>query len=110
MTSQSLIETAIRDGTALHQRLLDEFVPLTNQVADMCLQTFERGGRVFFAENIAAHPAFQHYEHRVVGGLPESNHIMKNGFTFGNHHAVNHQAREYISRTIRDFIAERGLS
>jgi len=66
--------------------------------------------RPIIAGNIAAQPAFQHYDHRVVGGLAKSNHIMKNGFTFGNHHAVDNQAREYISRTMRDFIAERGLS
>ena len=60
MTSQSLIETAIRDGIALHQRLLDELVPLTNQVAEMCLQTFERGGRIFFAGNGGSAAEAQH--------------------------------------------------
>lgn len=60
MTSQSLIETAIRDGIALHQRLLDELVPLTNQVGEMCLQTFERGGRIFFAGNGGSASEAQH--------------------------------------------------
>ena len=71
----------------------------------------ERGieTRPIIAGNIAAQPAMQHYRHRVVGDLPNSNHIMKNGFAFGNHQAIDQHARHYMADAVRGFVAERGL-
>ena len=63
--------------------------------------------RPIIAGNIAAQPAMKYYQHRVVGDLPNANHIMSNGFTFGNHQAVDHRAREYVAHTIQDFVSER---
>ena len=65
--------------------------------------------RPLVAGNIAKQPAMRYYQHRVVGDLSHSDHIMKDGFTFGNHQAVDHSAREYIAGTVRDFLAERNL-
>ena len=65
--------------------------------------------RPIIAGNIAAQPAMKLYQHRVVGGLANSNHIMQNGFTFGNHQAINHQARKYVADAVKEFVADRGL-
>jgi CDP-6-deoxy-D-xylo-4-hexulose-3-dehydrase len=65
--------------------------------------------RPIIAGNIAAQPAMKLYQHRVVGGLANANHIMKNGFTFGNHQAINHQARKYVADAVKEFVADRGL-
>lgn len=65
--------------------------------------------RPIIAGNIAAQPGLNLYQHRVVGDLRNSDHIMKNGFTFGNHQAVNQQARKYVADAVREFVADRGL-
>jgi CDP-6-deoxy-D-xylo-4-hexulose-3-dehydrase len=66
--------------------------------------------RPIIAGNIADQPAMDLYEHRVVGELPHSSHIMKNGFTFGNHQGIDEAAREYVASVLHDFAAERGVS
>lgn len=65
--------------------------------------------RPIIAGNIAAQPAMKLYQHRVVGGLRNSNHIMESGFTFGNHQAVNQEARKYVADAVKEFVADRGL-
>ena len=65
--------------------------------------------RPIVAGNITKQPAMQYHEHRIVGDLANSDYVMRNGFTFGNPQAVNHDARNYISETIKIFLAERSL-
>jgi len=65
--------------------------------------------RPIIAGNIAVQPAMQYYEHGIVGNLSNSNHIMRNGFTFGNHQAIDERARQYIVDTIREFLSTKGL-
>ena len=66
--------------------------------------------RPIIAGNIAAQPALKLYPHRVVGHLPHSDHIMKNGFTFGNHQAIDDATRKYVADSVQNFAAERGLA
>jgi CDP-6-deoxy-D-xylo-4-hexulose-3-dehydrase len=80
-------------------------VELTGFLNDRGIET-----RPIIAGNIAEQPAMDLYEHRVVGDLPHSSHVMKNGFTFGNHQAVDEAAREYVVGVVQDFLAERGIS
>lgn len=63
--------------------------------------------RPIIAGNMARHPAFKLYEHRVVGDLSAADKVMKQGFAFACHHAVNEQAREYVVNQIDEFIAAR---
>jgi CDP-6-deoxy-D-xylo-4-hexulose-3-dehydrase len=74
------------------------------------LDTRRIESRPIIAGNIADQPAMDLYEHRVVGDLPNASHIMKNGFTFGNHQGVDEAAREYVAGVLQDFVAERGVS
>lgn len=62
--------------------------------------------RPIICGNIAAQPAMKLYEHRVVGDMKNSTNIMKNGFSIGNHQAINNEAREYVNSTIKDFLAK----
>ncbi|MGH2362130.1 MAG: DegT/DnrJ/EryC1/StrS family aminotransferase [bacterium] len=66
--------------------------------------------RPIICGNIAVQPAMKLYEHRVVGDLKHSTHIMRNGFSFGNHQAINAAARAYVTGKIEEFIVSRGLS
>ena len=65
--------------------------------------------RPLIAGNIAQQPALKLFPHRVVGDLKESNLIMSNGFTFGNHQGVNEAARDYILEIMTKFLKGKKL-
>jgi CDP-6-deoxy-D-xylo-4-hexulose-3-dehydrase len=60
--------------------------------------------RPIIAGNMARHPAFNMYEHRIAGDLSAADTVMKKGFAFACHHAVDEKAREYVVSTIDTFI------
>lgn len=60
--------------------------------------------RPIIAGNMARHPAFNMYEHRIAGDLSAADTVMKKGFAFACHHAVDEKAREYVVGTIDTFI------
>lgn len=60
--------------------------------------------RPIIAGNMARHPAFNMYEHRIAGDLSAADTVMKKGFAFACHHAVDANAREYVVSTIDNFI------
>lgn len=60
--------------------------------------------RSIIAGNIADQPAMELYLHRVSGHLDCAKRVMRGGFTFGNHHAINAQAREYVLKAVTDFL------
>lgn len=66
--------------------------------------------RPIIAGNIAIQPAMKLFEHRVVGDLVHSSKVMKGGITFGNHHAVDAAARDYVTEQVNAFMAQKGLS
>jgi CDP-6-deoxy-D-xylo-4-hexulose-3-dehydrase len=66
--------------------------------------------RPIICGNIALQPAMKLYEHRVLGSLPHSTNIMKNGFSFGNHQAVCGVARDYITSKIGEFFSLNGIT
>lgn len=65
--------------------------------------------RPIICGNIAKQPAIKLYEHRVVGDMQHANHVMDNGFTFGNHHAVDAAAHDYVISTLTSFFSLQGL-
>lgn len=66
--------------------------------------------RPIICGNIAEQPAMQLYEHRVVGDLRHSSNVMRRGFSFGNHQAIDYPARSYVTGKIEEFMKSRGLS
>ena len=81
------------------------------KVEELCAFLNTKGieTRPIVAGNVAAQPAMQYYKHRVVGDLANTDNVMRNGFTFGNHQDVDNRAREYITGVIQEFLHERGL-
>lgn len=65
--------------------------------------------RPIIAGNIGRHPVMKMYEHRVAGNLENSDRIMKRGFAFACHHALNQQATDYVCATINRFLVAKGL-
>ena len=66
--------------------------------------------RPIICGNIAEQPAMRLYEHRVIGDLRHSSRVMHNGFSFGNHQAIDAAARAYVTGKIAEFMRERGLT
>jgi CDP-6-deoxy-D-xylo-4-hexulose-3-dehydrase len=60
--------------------------------------------RPIICGNISKQPAMKMYQHRIVGDLANSNHIMENGFSFGNHQAIGQEARSYVNSNIDRFL------
>ena len=89
--------------------LIRESAPFTRLELTRYLN--ERGieTRPLIAGNIAAQPAMRHYEHRIVGKLPVADRVMRTGFTFGNHQAVDKAARAYVSATVHEFMQARAM-
>jgi CDP-6-deoxy-D-xylo-4-hexulose-3-dehydrase len=65
--------------------------------------------RPLFCGNIAEQPGLQLFPHRTVGDLPNARHVMRAGFTFGNHQAVDPSARRYVADRVDEFLATRGI-
>jgi len=65
--------------------------------------------RPIICGNIAAQPAMKLYEHRVVGDLQHSTNVMRRGFSFGNHQAVDEKARAYVTGKIAEFMGTNDL-
>ncbi len=66
--------------------------------------------RPIICGNIAEQPAMKLYEHRVVGDLRHSSNVMRRGFSFGNHQAVDAPARAYVTGKIAEFMGTNDLS
>jgi len=66
--------------------------------------------RPIICGNIAKQPAIKLYEHRVVGDMRHANHVMDNGFTFGNHHAIDDAAHDYVNDSLAGFFSNKGIS
>lgn len=62
--------------------------------------------RPIIAGNMARHPAFKLYQHRLAGDLSNADNVMNKGFAFPCHHAVDQGAREYIAQIFDSFIEE----
>jgi D-sedoheptulose 7-phosphate isomerase len=54
------VEIAIKDGIDLHQKLLADFVPSVLRLADLVLETFEQGGKLYFLGNGGSAAEAQH--------------------------------------------------
>ena len=74
------------------------------KLADMRAYLHRKGveTRPIICGNIARQPGMQLYEHRSIGDLQHADHVMGQGFSFGNHQAIDEGAREYVVGTICD--------
>jgi CDP-6-deoxy-D-xylo-4-hexulose-3-dehydrase len=59
--------------------------------------------RPIICGNIARQPAMLHYSHRVSGELVNSDEVMAQGFTFGNHQELTEENLEYVCDLIQEF-------
>ena len=73
---------------------------LTNHLNAAGIET-----RPIIVGNIARQPAMKLYKHRIVGDLRHASVVMDYAFSFGNHQAIDEEARSYIVEQIKRFFA-----
>lgn len=84
--------------------ILKDDAPFTLKEITSYLQAQHIETRPIIAGNMARHPAFNMYEHRIAGDLSSADRIMQRGFAIPCHHAVNLAARHYIINQFDQFI------
>jgi len=63
--------------------------------------------RPIMAGNFRDQPAIRLFPHRIAGGLPNAELIMRASFFFGNHHAIGEPERAYVRECVDEFMAGR---
>lgn len=86
--------------------ILKETAPFTVKDITTYLQKHQIETRPVIAGNMARHPGVKMYPHRISGDLNAADTVMKRGFTFACHHAVDQNACDYIVNIIEQFLAE----
>lgn len=66
--------------------------------------------RPIICGNIAAQPAMNMFEHRVVGDLKNANKVMRDGFSFGNHQHITKGAMDYLAVSIEQFMKYKSIA
>lgn len=84
--------------------ILKDAAPFSVKDITSYLQAHHIETRPVIAGNMARHPAFKMINHRIAGELNNADTVMKKGFAFACHHAVDANARQYVVQTIKDFI------
>lgn len=66
------------------------------------------GTRRLFAGNLTRHPAYIDQPHRVVGELTNSDLITEHTFWIGVYPALTDEMLDYVTASIKEFVAARG--
>lgn len=61
------------------------------------------GTRLLFAGNLTRQPYFHNVEHRIVGGLENTDRIMKQTFWLGTYPALNDEHFAFIAEKLEEF-------
>jgi CDP-6-deoxy-D-xylo-4-hexulose-3-dehydrase len=86
--------------------ILKDNAPFTVKDITSFIQKHNIETRPIIAGNMARHPAFNMYAHRISGELDNADTVMKRGFATACHHAVDAGAREYIVHVIDEFMQQ----
>ena len=73
---------------------------LTDWLEGMNIET-----RLLFAGNIVRQPGFRHIEHRTVGALPNSDHVLRSTFFVGVYPGLDDARITYMLEVLAEFFA-----
>ncbi len=62
--------------------------------------------RPLIAGNIAKQPALKYFNHRADSSLPNSDYVMDQGFTFGNHQYTSKESFNYVHKVMNNFFCK----
>lgn len=65
--------------------------------------------RPLLSGNFAEQPSLQLFDHKIVGGLPNSKLIQKNGFFFGNHQEIGDVELQSIVSYFDEFMVSKNI-
>ena len=86
--------------------ILKDNAPFTVKEITSFIQKNSIETRPIIAGNMARHPAFKMYNHRISGDLNNADTVMNKGFAIACHQAVDQNAREYIADVIDQFMQQ----
>ena len=86
-----------------------EGAPVTRDALVAALETARVQTRMLFAGNMTRQPAFVGVEHRVVGGLKNTDRVMRDTFWIGVWPGLTSAMLEYVVGSIGEFFAGKGL-
>lgn len=84
--------------------ILKDSAPFAMKDFTAYLQNHGIETRPIIAGNMTRHPGVKMYAHRISGDLTNADIVMRNGFSFGCHHATDQKACEHIVNTITNFV------
>ncbi len=86
--------------------ILKDTAPFTVKEITAFIQKNNIETRPIIAGNMARHPAFNMYNHRISGDLNNADTVMNKGFAIACHHAVDQNAREYVAHVVDQFMQQ----
>lgn len=78
--------------------------PFTRDELTRALDSKKIGTRLVFAGNLLRQPAYEGYEHRVIGDLTNTDFVMSNVFWIGVFPGLTTDMLDFIAQTISSFI------
>jgi CDP-6-deoxy-D-xylo-4-hexulose-3-dehydrase len=79
--------------------------PFSRDELTGALEAKKIGTRLMFAGNLLRQPAYEGWEHRVVGELPNSDFVMNNVFWIGVYPGLTTEMLDFIVKTAMEFVA-----
>jgi CDP-4-dehydro-6-deoxyglucose reductase, E1 len=82
-----------------------ENAPFTRDQMTHALEAQKVGTRLLFAGNLLRQPAYEGYEYRVIGQLPNTDFVMNQVFWIGVFPGLTTEMLDFIAKTMIDFAA-----
>jgi CDP-6-deoxy-D-xylo-4-hexulose-3-dehydrase len=79
--------------------------PFTRDELTGALEAKKIGTRLLFGGNLLRQPAYEGWEHRVVGELPNTDYVMNQVFWIGVYPGLTHEMLDFIVKTATEFVA-----
>jgi len=85
--------------------------PFTRDQLTKALEAKKIGTRLVFAGNLTRQPAYEGWEYRVVGEMPNTDYVMNNVFWIGVFPGLTEEMLDYMVETVTEFVgtAKAGL-
>jgi len=80
--------------------------PFTRDQLTKAFETQKIGTRLLFAGNLLRQPAYEGYEYRVIGDLPNTDYVMNHVFWLGVFPGLTKPMLDFIAKTAIEFVEQ----